>query len=271
MAFDLSAYLDRLSLPEPGTGREGLARLHFAHMSHIPFENTAPLLERIPSLEPAALMDKLVRRRRGGYCFEHNGLYGLALAELGHTARPLLARVRNGAPVGGARTHQAWLVEIDGETWMSDVGFGGHAPLAPIPYRTGEAFEVPNGRYRFVTDPTTGETVLERLSGTDWTSLWGYDGVPVPQIDIEAANIVTACWDKAPFRANLMAAFHGPRGRVTLFNRAFSRGLPPDLETRLLEDAGDLARVLSIDFTLDLDDGDISAIWDKIKGAPVGR
>jgi N-hydroxyarylamine O-acetyltransferase len=271
MQFDLSAYLARLDLSAPAAGAEGLAQLHHAHMSSIPFENTAPLMGRIPSLDPADLMDKLVTRRRGGYCFEHNGLYGLALAQLGYGARPLLARVRNGGPVGGARTHQAWLVEIDGDTWMSDVGFGGHGPLAPIPYRIGVELDVPNGRYRFVEDIGTGETVLERLAGDRWTSLWGYDGVPVQQVDIEAANVVTACWDKAPFRANLMAALHGPGGRVTLFNRAFSRGLPPDLDTRVLADPADLAQVLETEFTLALDGEEIAAIWDKIEAAPTGR
>ena len=113
--------------------------------------------------------------------------------------------------------------------------------------------------------------VLERRTGDRWTSLWGYDGVAVPQIDIEAANFVAACWDKAPFRANLLAALHGPNGRVTLFNRSFSRGLPPDLDTRILADRDDFATVLKEDFTLDLDPDEVAAIWDKIESAPTGR
>ena len=135
MDFDLTAYLARLELPNPGSGREGLFRLHRAHMTHVPFENTEPLLGRVPSLAPDDLFDKMVTRRRGGYCFEHNGLYAGALRALGYDITPLLGRVRNGAPEGGARTHQAHLVDIDGETWLTDVGFGGHSPLVPLALR----------------------------------------------------------------------------------------------------------------------------------------
>ncbi len=271
MDFDLTAYLARLELPNPGSGREGLFRLHRAHMTHVPFENTEPLLGRVPSLAPDDLFDKMVTRRRGGYCFEHNGLYAGALRALGYDITPLLGRVRNGAPEGGARTHQAHLVDIDGETWLTDVGFGGHSPLVPLALRFDVEHDAPNGRYRFRADAASGETVIERLAGADWVSLWGFDDYPVRPVDIEAANVVTACWDKAPFPANLMASFHGPGGRVTLFNRAFSRGLPPDLDARMIADANDLASVLRDEFTLDLTAEEVAAIWRKVEGAPVSR
>ncbi|MEC7762313.1 MAG: arylamine N-acetyltransferase [Pseudomonadota bacterium] len=271
MGFDLATYLDRIDLPSPGTGRDGLFALHRAHMTHIPFENTEPLLGKVPSLDLTDLFDKLVTRRRGGYCFEHNGLYSQALRALGFQITPLLGRVRNGAAQGGARTHQAHLVTIDDGVWLTDVGFGGHSPLEPLPVRIGVEHDAPNGRYRFSADGASGETVLERQSGADWVSLWGWDDYPVQPVDIEAANVVTACWDQAPFPSNLMASFHGAEGRVTLFNRAFSRGLPPDLDTRILEDAADLQSVLAHDFSLDLTEDEIARIWAKIEAAPVRR
>jgi N-hydroxyarylamine O-acetyltransferase len=271
MTFDLSKYLDRIGLRLPGTGRAGLSAVHRAHMTGIPFENIEPLLGKVPSLDPAELFDKLVTRKRGGYCFEHNGIYAAALRALGFEITPVLGRVRNGAREGGARTHQAHLVALDDGLWLTDVGFGGHSPLAPLPVRFGHEYDAPNGRYRFVEDMQSGETVLERLSGEDWVALWGWDDYPVRPVDIEAANVVTACWDKAPFSSNLMAAFHGPQGRVTLFNRACSRGLPPDLDTRILDDAEALGAVLAGDFALDLSPDEVARIWAKIETAPIGR
>jgi N-hydroxyarylamine O-acetyltransferase len=58
---------------------------------------------------------------------------------------------------------------------------------------------------------------------------------------------------------------------VTLFNRAFSRGLPPDLDTRMIADADDLASVLRDEFTLDLTADEVAAIWKKVEDAPVSR
>lgn len=103
MPFDLAAYLARLGLAAPAATAAGLAGLQQAQLRAIAFENLDPLLGRLPDLAPDALMRKLVAGRRGGYCFELNGLFGAALA-----------RVRNGAPEGGARTHLAWIVTIEG-------------------------------------------------------------------------------------------------------------------------------------------------------------
>lgn len=271
MGFELSAYMDRIELSAPRADQDGLFALHRAHMTHIPFENTEPLLGKVPSLDLSDLFDKMVTRKRGGYCFEHNGLYAEALRAFGFEITPLLGRVRNGAGEGGARTHQAHLVALDDGVWLTDVGFGGHSPLVPLPVRIDTAFEAPNGRYRFSKDPVSGETVLERLAGEDWVPLWGWDDFPVRPIDIEAANVVTACWDKAPFPSNLMASFHGAGGRVTLFNRAFSRGLPPDLDTQLLDTASTLKSVLADEFSLDLATDEVERIWAKIEAAPVSR
>lgn len=270
MKFALSAYLDRLELDTPGAGEEGLRRLTWAHMSHIPFENTEPLLGRVPSLEEGALVDKLITRRRGGYCFEHNALFGRALAAAGFAARPVLGRVRNGNPRGGARTHQAQVVTIGAQEFLCDVGFGGAAPVAPIPM-DGAVHDIANGSYRVGRDPETGETTMERRRGAGWEVLWGYDDIPLYPEDFETGNLVAATWEAAPFHRYLMAAFHGPDGRVALFNRALSLGMPPSHERALIEDRAALAEVLRGAFTLALDEAEIDAIWARIETAPTTR
>ena len=95
-------------------------------MSTIPFENLDVLIERRIALTPEAIEQKLVGERRGGYCFEQNGLLLEVLDQLGFEARPLSARVRMGKTrdVIPARTHLCVRVELD-ESWLVDVGFGG--------------------------------------------------------------------------------------------------------------------------------------------------
>ena len=132
--FDLDAYLARLEMPaRPTRDMAGLARLQFQHRQRVPFENLDVRLGRGIAIDSAAVFAKLVTARRGGYCFEHNRLFLDALAALGFTARPLLARVWLGAQDTPPLTHTLSLVTIDGSDWIADTGFGGSfAPVMPL-------------------------------------------------------------------------------------------------------------------------------------------
>ena len=271
MTFPLKHYLDRIGLADVPAGADGLAALQTAHMRAIPFENIDPLLGIVPELAPDALAEKLIARRRGGYCFEHNALFGRALEALGYAPRPVLARVRNASNLGGARTHHAFVVEAGEERWLADTGFGGHGALQPLRLDTHRPQPVANGTYRIRADADTGETVLDRLAGEAWIPLYGFDDLPVREIDVEAANFLCARWDGAPFSTNLMVAFHGETGRVALFNRAVTRGQPPDTAHALLTAAAELDRLLRDDCGLDLTPDRIDRIWAKIADAPTRR
>ncbi|HWX52108.1 MAG TPA: arylamine N-acetyltransferase, partial [Solirubrobacteraceae bacterium] len=133
--FDLDAYLDRIGLG----GRPGIAEIHRAHVSSIPFENLDPRRGVPVSLTPEDLQRKLVDERRGGYCFEQNLLLKGALEALGAEVEPLLARVRLGAQPGitRPRSHLLLRVDLDGQRWHADAGFGMGTPLEPLPYGPG--------------------------------------------------------------------------------------------------------------------------------------
>jgi len=267
----MQRYLDRLSLTDVPSGAMGIAVLQEAHMRAIPFENIDPLLGIVPSLDPGDLVEKLIVRRRGGYCYEQNAIFGRALEALGYAPRVLLARVRNGASEGGARSHQAFVVEAGGEAWLADVGFGGHGPLTPLRLDERGPQQTANGTYRIWRDGRSGETVVDRRAGEDWISLYGFDGQTVRDIDLRAANFLSACWPAAPFSANLMVAAYGPSGRTAIFNRALTHGLPPAIETRIMTSVADLSSALSAEVGLDLDADAIEGIWKKISEAPTKR
>src|ERR1700758_5278811 len=95
MALDLNEYFDRIGYRGPAEPNlDALQGLVTAHTRTIPFENLDPLLGiPVDDLSPEALVDKLVHRRRGGYCYEQNGLMGYVLAEIGFRVRRLAARV----------------------------------------------------------------------------------------------------------------------------------------------------------------------------------
>jgi N-hydroxyarylamine O-acetyltransferase len=154
--MDLPAYLARIGLPAPPPPTAaGLATLQRAHRRHIPFENLDIPLGRGISLDPAAIAAKLIGARRGGYCFEHNALFGAALDALGFIARPLLARVWLDAVGVPARTHTFSLVTIEGAEWTADAGFGG-SDVPPMPLREGADAIVDGGTHRLHRDAEHG-------------------------------------------------------------------------------------------------------------------
>ena len=130
-----------------------------AHTRAIPFENLDPL-SGVPvhDLSPESLTDKLVRRRRGGYCYEQNGLMGYVLAEIGFRVRRFAGRVvwmlPPDAPVG-AQTHTVLAVTFPGcaGPYLVDVGFGGQTLTSPIRLQTGSVQQTTLEPYRLGGPP----------------------------------------------------------------------------------------------------------------------
>ncbi|MGH2895647.1 MAG: arylamine N-acetyltransferase family protein [Solirubrobacteraceae bacterium] len=214
--MDLAAYLERIGV-SPGAG---LAALHRAHVTSIPFENLDSHQGVPVSLEPGDLERKLVTERRGGYCFEHNLLLAAALRELGLRAEPMLARVRLGRPPGTPRprTHLVHRVHADGEVWLADVGFGNGTLLEPLPFGPGAEHDQSGWRFRIVHEDA--EHVLQTADDTGWSDVYGFVPDPVPFIDIQTSNWFTCTHPSSPFVTGLILAATRPDGaRVSLTDR----------------------------------------------------
>ena len=125
--LDLDAYGRRTGYAGPRRPDfETLRGLHAAHATAIPFENLAIQLGELPlRLDLEVLQEKLVVRRRGGYCFEQNHLFQAVLRSLGFAVEAFEARVRMGSPTLLPRTHMLLSVALEGRAWLVDVGFGG--------------------------------------------------------------------------------------------------------------------------------------------------
>ncbi len=116
--FDREAYLQRINYAKNvSVSLESLRALHYAQLFTTPFENFDIVLGKGISLDPSKLFHKLVHNRRGGYCFELNGLFLMALQNFGFDARPLLGRVHSSTPPSG-KGHQFTLITLDGEPWI---------------------------------------------------------------------------------------------------------------------------------------------------------
>jgi len=243
-AVDLDAYFARIAWAGPRTAAgDALAAIYARHVRAIPFENLDVLLGQPPKLALDALEAKLVHARRGGYCYEHATLFAQVLRELGmdprmHSARVVMVTPRHLAP----RTHM-FLTLGD---HVLDPGFGGQAPLVPVPLDGTRA-----GDHRIVRDD--GGIALE-MAGADgsWQRLWWSTLEHDQPIDFEMANHFTATHPSSPFTQRLMARTFTAGGKVGVMNRDVTLVRGGETTTHRLADRAELRALLAEHFGFDL-------------------
>jgi len=236
--FDLDAYLDRLGRPVIGPANAAtLAALHTAHVASIPFENLDVLWKRPIALDASALQAKLVRAGRGGYCFEQNRLFALALEALGFDVVPLAARVRYRTTRLLPRTHQLLLVTIAGDRYAADVGFGGHTLLEPIPLAANEPVTQHAWHYRLAREHDT--YVLQLDNGDGYLDLYAFTLEPAADADLEMANWYVSTHPDSRFVTTFTVQRATPSARHVLQNLDYTvdRGDGDVRTTRLAAEA----------------------------------
>jgi N-hydroxyarylamine O-acetyltransferase len=224
-ASELERYFARIGYTGPRAPRiDVLHALTAAHTQHIPFENLDVLLGQRIDLSEAALFDKLVERRRGGYCFEQNGLFLYVLTALGFEVTPLSARSRYERPPGAImpRTHLCLRVQAEGAPWITDVGFGNMSLTAALRFEADSAQPTPHEQRRIVRE---GELyVHQAYLGAGWQDLCEFTGETMFEIDREVANWYTSAHPKSHFRNRLVVARAAEGGeRFTVLNNQFKR------------------------------------------------
>lgn len=255
--FPIAAYLARIGHDGPcDASLDTLAALHERHACTIPFENIDVVLGRPIALEVPALVEKLVGSRRGGYCFEHNGLFLAALRAIGFDVTPLLARVRWQVPAGVAtpQTHMALRVRIDGRNWLADAGFGGTGLMAPLSLDT---TGVQATRYEPRRLVPHGRNLLQQvqIAGV-WQDVYVLHLDEAFPIDFEVANWFTSAHPASRLRQNLMAARAEGERRYSLLNREFTvRSVDGSVRRRTLATPAELRGVLDAEFGIDLPAG----------------
>jgi N-hydroxyarylamine O-acetyltransferase len=250
--FDPDALLARLQLAGPiRADEDGLETLHRAQAYTIPFENFDVLLGRGVNLDPAAVFAKLVRRPRGGYCFELNSLLLMALEYFGWQARPLLARVHlSGSPSG--RGHMLLLVTLAGREWIADVGFGGPGLRGPLPFEIGYHSVQDGQAFRLVTAEPFG-TMLQTQRDDDWQNLYSFDTSHVIAADIAYANHYTSTHPSSFFTYRRVAARPHPGGRAALYDARLTLESGGRTSEQQLDDGPGYLDALRTQFGIELD------------------
>lgn len=258
--MQLSAYLDRIGFAgAPRADAETLRALHRAHLLAIPYENFDVQLGRPVTIAADAAFEKLVTRRRGGWCYEMNGLFAAALEEIGFSVTRLAGAVVRSL-MGDLRVgnHLVLKVDLPDGPWIADVGFG-DGPYEAFPLQAGpvcaEGFECR----------------LEQLADGWWRfHNHAFGGAPDFDFRDEPADpalLASQCeWlqtaPESPFVQNATAQRHRPGEIVVLRGRVLKRVRPDAVEDRLIETADDYLETLARDFDLDLPEA--AELWPRI-------
>jgi N-hydroxyarylamine O-acetyltransferase len=252
-SISLDAYFGRIGYAgSRAVNLETLNAIAIRHTTSIPFENLDVLLGRGIDVSPAAVERKLVRERRGGYCFEQNHLLLLALRALGFDAAPLSARVRWQHPRDyiPPRTHLFIRVTIAGESWLADVGVGGLSLTSAIRLNCDGEQITPHEPRRIVRE---GGLFFHQVRlGEEWNDVCEFTGEEMPAIDRELASWWTSTNPNSKFRQTLMVARAGPEGtRFTVNNGEFTHRRGAEIiERRNLATTDELLELLASHFDL---------------------
>ncbi|MDX2215011.1 MAG: arylamine N-acetyltransferase [Oculatellaceae cyanobacterium bins.114] len=253
--INLDAYFQRIgysgdALPTLAT----LQAIHQHHVQAIAFENLTPLLKQPVLLDLASLQQKLIHERRGGYCFEQNSLLRSVLLALGFQVTALAARVLWNVPEGTItpRTHMVLRVDIDGRSYIADVGFGGltlTTPLALIPDVEQQTSHEP---FRLLAVDHT--YIMQALIKQEWKSLYKFDLQEQQLPDYEVSNWYVSTHPNSLFVNHLIVAKPDLNCRYALQDNQFTvHYLEDQTEHRVLSMVTELCVTLEEIFGLNLE------------------
>lgn len=247
---NLALYLQRLGFDAPpAPSLETLRQLQLRHTGAFPFENLTTLLGEPVLIDLPSIEQKVLHEGRGGYCYELNHLFLALLQALGFDARGITGRVVMGQPEGAwtARTHRLSLVTLDGTRYITDVGFGGMVPTAPLMLDTEAEQFTPHESYRI--EPHADGYTLRANVGGEWRAMYIFDLQRQEDIDYTLGNWYVSTHPESPFLKQLMVARTGEGWRRTLSNGSFAiHCMGSESERRQVADVDELIGLLESEF-----------------------
>jgi N-hydroxyarylamine O-acetyltransferase len=254
--LDIKAYLERINYSGPlAPTAETLRGLHVAHLLAVPFENLSIHAGEPIVLEDEALFAKIVGRRRGGFCYEANGLFAALLRTLGFEVSMLSAEVANAE--GGFSSpfdHMTLLVKLE-QRWLADVGFG-DSFVEPLPLD--ESGERVQGRHAYRITHDGDYLVLARRNegGGEWKAQYRFTLRPHCYADFAERCRYHQTSPDSHFTKSRVCSRATLEGRLTLSGMRFiETAADGGRHERVLADEEEYAAVLREHFRINMGDG----------------
>jgi N-hydroxyarylamine O-acetyltransferase len=250
--FSLDSYFERINYKgATEAGEDALRDIHIAHTLNVPFENLDVFYRKPVLLDRASLVQKIVEDRRGGYCFEMNGIFSFVLQAMGFGVTNLLAKVTLDGVRYTTRTHQAILVEAGGRRWLADVGFGNDGMIAPLVFEEDTEQRQFAHTYRIRTHPKFGYT-LEKKHEHGYHPLYAFTLEECGPEDFIMSNHFTATFPESFFLTMRMCTMPTKEGRITLTDSHFKVVKDSQVSETPIADERQFDTLLKEHFGLDL-------------------
>lgn len=251
--FNLGLYFERINYTGGTEVNEDTLRgIHIAHALNVPFENLDVFYGKPILLDERSLFEKMVRNRRGGYCFEMNGLFSFALKKLGFRVTDLLARVTIDGVNYTTKTHQVIMVETGNNRWIADVGFGNDGIMVPLLLEEGTEQAQFAHCYRLVNHSNFGY-VLQKKTGDEYNHLYAFTLEECYPEDFLMSNHFTSTYPGSFFAIMRMCTMPTKEGRITLTDNQFKMIKNDDISEEPIKDENEFNIALKKYFKLDLD------------------
>ncbi len=223
--MDIQAYLQRINYTGPlAPNAETLRLLQLAHLQTVPFENLGIHAGEPIVLDDDVLFEKIVGRRRGGFCYELNGMFAALLRALGFRVAMLSAQVANAQGEWGPDfDHMTLMVTIE-ERWLADVGFG-DSFLEPL--RLDERGKQVQGERGYRIDLDGAHLVLnQRTNNADWKMQYRFTLQPYQYVDYAEMCQYHQTSPQSHFTRARICSRATSAGRISLSDMRFITSTP---------------------------------------------
>lgn len=220
--MDLQKYLDRIGYSGPvAPDYSTLRTLHLAHLLAVPFENLDIHAGRKIIVGAENAYGKIVEEKRGGFCYEQNGLFGAVLAEIGFGVTYLSGQVaRKAGGWGPEFDHLALLVEIpEDEPYLADVGFG-DSFREPLRWNDTGPQTQGDRTYR-LAETLEGRVLSQKQPGKDWENQYILSTLPCHLDDFAGMVHYHQTSPESGFTRNPLISQALPDGRISLTDKLF--------------------------------------------------
>lgn len=235
--FNLDDYLKRIQFTgQAQPDLTTLQQLMQCQLYTVPFENLDVQAGKIISLDPDDIIDKIVYRNRGGYCYEVNGLFALALQAIGFDYQLVAARPMF-YPVLRPKTHMVLVVNLDGQQWLCDLGFGSYGLRQPMNLQQLDQAVAQHPDIFRLSRDADSEYLLEAKVAGEWQKQFAFNLSPYLWVDFVPANYLNSTHPDAIFTQKYLVVRHHATGRYILFGDQFKSVQDNDVHSETIETA----------------------------------
>ncbi|WP_305843014.1 arylamine N-acetyltransferase family protein [Photobacterium leiognathi] len=248
--FEITKYLRRIGIDKCiGNDFESVKRLHSSHFYNVPFENLEMVSNKNNKIDIKNVYERIVEKRKGGICFEFCLLIEEVFKNIGINYSSQLARIHQ--PFITGCTHQFFIISIDDDEFIFDVGFGAKGPRGLLKLENGYVLEDNFNSSKVIYDEEIGWCIfsLEKCSN-DWELIYSFTKNKITREDIEIAYFYVKNSPDSLLNKNKVVSIPLSNGRKSFKNDIIT--IVVDEEVEVVKVDNDIINTINREFKLDV-------------------